>query len=139
MTDPKQLKMDCQLIRCLSQTQHVVSIDSTGAIIPIRTVDNPVPRENMPLVHPLRPVKGKVLLGRYDTEWFTGCVLELEWDTWNKGSFPPPIRHQRKRKNEDSTNNACFTADTQGESKNMCTHAVAPGETQVHAPALLPG
>jgi hypothetical protein len=123
MTEQTATKLDCELIRCLSSTHHVLRIDSTGAIIPIRTIDKPVPRENIPLVHPLRPVKGRVSLGVFDTEWFNECVLELEWDSWNKGCFPPPVRHQRKRTTESDTNNACITTDTHALAKKQCTHA----------------
>lgn len=104
--------IDCHIIRYLASTQCVIRVDDTGAIIPIRTVGQPISKERGPLIHPLRPVRARVLLGAFDTEWFSGCTVDADWSTWNKGCFASPTRHQRKRKIAD-TDKTCFTVDAQ--------------------------
>lgn len=87
--------LECQMIRYLGEDRCVIRLLQTGAVIPI-SLKTPLPAARAAYITPIRPVEARVKMGRFDTEWFKECELEVHWNT-TLDCFPPPKRHKRRR------------------------------------------
>jgi len=87
--------LECQFLRRISRAECVIRLLSTGAILQIKLKD-PLDITRACLLSALKPADGKVLLGPFEQEEYTDCLVDITWpDPFY--SIPPPAPFVRKR------------------------------------------
>lgn len=72
----------------------MVRLETTGAVIPV-VLTHDIDRKRSPLLNPLRPVQGKIKMGTLDKEGFLDCELQINWESQQIESFPPPQSYKK--------------------------------------------